>query len=174
MNYLHLIEWKDREAPWRDEITTEVRKFPLLATELSECKHHTCCIVKPTILFCDDYSGGISQRAEVATPARGIDYKGFVEHEFHYLGDLATVGRSKQHRKAGRRWFDIYQEEDHTEIFNFEDSPMLPLEPFPLELVYRHDLEGVDLTAWEEEHNNTLPDLKPIYIDVNHHPLASE
>ncbi|KAK4675418.1 hypothetical protein QC764_504105 [Podospora pseudoanserina] len=51
---------------------------------------------------------------------------------------------------------------------------MLPLKPFPLELVYRHDLEGVDLTAWEEEHNNTLPDLKPIYIDVNHYPLASE
>lgn len=122
----------------------------------------------------DRPAGGILQRAEIATPARGIDYKGFVEQEFHYLGDLATVGRSKQHRKAGRRWFDIYQEEDHPEIFNFEDSPMLPLEPFPLELVYRHDLEGVDLTAWEEEHNNTLPDLKPIYIDVNHHPLASE
>lgn len=55
MNHIHLIEWKDREAPWRDEITTEVRKFPLLVTELSECKHHTCCIVKPTILFCDHY-----------------------------------------------------------------------------------------------------------------------
>ncbi|VBB81155.1 Putative protein of unknown function [Podospora comata] len=122
----------------------------------------------------DRPAGGISQRKKVATPVRGIDYKGFVEQEFHYLGDLATVGRSKQHRKAGRRWFDIYQEEDHPEIFNFEDSPMLPLEPFPLELVYRHNLEGVDLTAWEEEHNNTLPDLKPIYIDVNHHPLASE
>ncbi|KAK0671500.1 hypothetical protein QBC41DRAFT_270137 [Cercophora samala] len=92
--------------------------------------------------------------------------KGFVEQEFHWLGDLAMAERSREDRRNGRRWFEMYTGSDGPpEPFNFEKEPMLPLEPYPLELLYRPDIEGIHVTGWETYHNTRPPALKPDRID---------
>lgn len=55
MSYFYLIEQKDCEVFWRDEIMIEVWKFFFLVIELLECKYYICCIVKFIIFFCDYY-----------------------------------------------------------------------------------------------------------------------
>ncbi|KAK0714376.1 hypothetical protein B0T21DRAFT_249246, partial [Apiosordaria backusii] len=92
-----------------------------------------------------------------------VEIKGFMEHEYHYLGTLATSGRSKQHRQEDQRWF--YMSSTGQRSVDFEEYPLEPGLPFPLDLVYRSDLEDIDPTSWEDDHANAEVKAEPINKD---------